>query len=277
MVLGDGDLHMVDVFPTPCRLEHPVGKTHGHDALDRLLAQKMVHPVELAFAALLEQLCVEVFRALQIVAEGLFDHHPAEHAVGFLEQPALAQAVRDDAEEPRRDRAIEYRAASVAELLGQVFVRVGLVEVRRNVLHFVRHPTPLFVVDLGSVELGGLVLGEILHRVRQRFFPALGVVLGVVEADDLEIVRQQTATREIVKRGHEQPLGEITSRAEDDQGTGGSLRGAGRAVVVGLWRCHVIYYNKSVCDGLSGFIPASEFPPTPVRSTLLRPRLRSSE
>ena len=36
---GHGDLHVVDVFGLPQRLEQYVGKAHGHQVLDRLLAQ----------------------------------------------------------------------------------------------------------------------------------------------------------------------------------------------------------------------------------------------
>ena len=45
--LGDGDLHVVDVVAVPQRLEDAVGKAQHHDVLDRLLAEEMVHPIDL--------------------------------------------------------------------------------------------------------------------------------------------------------------------------------------------------------------------------------------
>ena len=47
--LGDRDLHMVDVVAVPQRLEDAVGEAQHHDVLDRLLAEEMVHPIDLRF------------------------------------------------------------------------------------------------------------------------------------------------------------------------------------------------------------------------------------
>src|ERR1700761_8130841 len=44
--LGNGDLHMVDMVPIPDRLEEFIGEPNGHDALDRLLAEEMVDPID---------------------------------------------------------------------------------------------------------------------------------------------------------------------------------------------------------------------------------------
>ena len=72
------DLDVVDVLAPPRRLEHAVGETHGHDALDRLLAQEMVDAVELAFVALLEDARVERLGRGEVAAEGFFDDHAPE-------------------------------------------------------------------------------------------------------------------------------------------------------------------------------------------------------
>ena len=45
--LCHGDLHVVNVFAAPQRLENTVGKAHEHDVLHRLFAQKVVHAVNL--------------------------------------------------------------------------------------------------------------------------------------------------------------------------------------------------------------------------------------
>ena len=43
------DLHMVDVVAVPYRLEDPIGEAQHHDVLDILLAEKMIHPINLRF------------------------------------------------------------------------------------------------------------------------------------------------------------------------------------------------------------------------------------
>ncbi len=45
--LGRGDLDVVDVLAIPQRLEQAAGKAQRHDVLDRLLAEEMVHPIDL--------------------------------------------------------------------------------------------------------------------------------------------------------------------------------------------------------------------------------------
>ena len=45
--LGDVDLHVLDVFPVPDRLEEAVGETEGQDVVDRLLPQEVVDAEDL--------------------------------------------------------------------------------------------------------------------------------------------------------------------------------------------------------------------------------------
>ena len=57
--LGDGDLHVVDMVAVPQRLEDAVGEAQHHDVLDRLLAEEMVHPIDLVLVDDLENARVQ--------------------------------------------------------------------------------------------------------------------------------------------------------------------------------------------------------------------------
>ena len=46
-LLGDRDLHVVDVAPVPDRLEDAVGESEDQDVLHRLLAEVVIDPVDL--------------------------------------------------------------------------------------------------------------------------------------------------------------------------------------------------------------------------------------
>src|SRR5580698_1942356 len=71
--LRDGDLHLVDMVAIPDRLKEFVGETNGHDALDRLLAEEMVDPIDLLLVEDLQDPCVQGFGGFQTVPERLLD------------------------------------------------------------------------------------------------------------------------------------------------------------------------------------------------------------
>ena len=48
--LGDGDLHVIDIFVIPDRLEDRIGEAHHHQVLDGFFAEIMVDAVNLLFA-----------------------------------------------------------------------------------------------------------------------------------------------------------------------------------------------------------------------------------
>ena len=45
--LRHGDLHMIDPVAIPDRLKHPIGETERHNALNRVLSQKVIDPKDL--------------------------------------------------------------------------------------------------------------------------------------------------------------------------------------------------------------------------------------
>jgi hypothetical protein len=74
--LGQGDLDVGDALAPPQRLEQGVGKAQGHQVLHRGLAQVVVDAEGLALAEDRAHHAVDLPGAGQVVAQGLFEHHP---------------------------------------------------------------------------------------------------------------------------------------------------------------------------------------------------------
>ena len=64
---------MVDHLAVPDRLEDPVGEAQDEHVLDRLLAEVVVDPVDLALVEVRAQERVQLPRARRVVAERLLD------------------------------------------------------------------------------------------------------------------------------------------------------------------------------------------------------------
>ncbi len=88
--LGDSDLHVVDVFPVPQRLENGVGKAEDEDILDGLFAQIVIDAVNLIFLENPAQITVEFAGGVQVLAEGFFDDDPGI-AVAFVQPSATSE------------------------------------------------------------------------------------------------------------------------------------------------------------------------------------------
>ena len=74
---GVRDLHMVNVMAVPQGFQNHVGKAQHQQVLDRFLADVMIDPVYLLFFEARIEFVLQVAGRLQVVAEGLFDHHPS--------------------------------------------------------------------------------------------------------------------------------------------------------------------------------------------------------
>ena len=118
---GDRDLHMVDVVAVPDRLEDAVGKAQHHDVLDRLLAEEMIHPIDLRLRQHLEDPRIQRAGRGEIVAERLFDDDAAEAAVLFLRQPDGAELLDDRAEQLAGDGKIKDGIAAGLVLRRRLF------------------------------------------------------------------------------------------------------------------------------------------------------------
>ena len=109
------DLHTLDVLTVPDRLDKGVAETEEDQILHRVLAQIVV---DAKYIALIEgpvHDLVQRDRRFQVVAKGLFDHHPcAVRASGLL------QLLQHLAEETRRDRQVVDRVACAPALLSHL-------------------------------------------------------------------------------------------------------------------------------------------------------------
>src|SRR5437870_6016968 len=85
-------------------------------------------------------------------------------------------------------------------------------EITGEVIESLFHPLPNVLVDL--------VGGEFLYVVAEPLAKLFVVQLGARDANDCEIIRQQTAFIEIVESGNELALGQVSRRAEDDHDAG---------------------------------------------------------
>ena len=105
--LRSGDLDVVDVLAIPQRLEQAVGKAQRHDVLDRLLAEEMVHSIDLMLLQRLQDRGVERLGRGQVMPERLLDDDAPPLSVLFRDHVRRAEGGHDDAEEAvarRRDR-----------------------------------------------------------------------------------------------------------------------------------------------------------------------------
>ena len=111
-----GNLHVVDVIAVPDRLKDSVGKAEDQNVLHRLLAQVVVDAEDLALVEDRVHLVVQLARRIQIVAEGLFNHH-RRHALFRLRHALRAEVLDDAGKELRRGGQIEQPLAADALFL----------------------------------------------------------------------------------------------------------------------------------------------------------------
>ena len=185
--LRHGDLHVIDPVAVPDRLEQPIGEAERHDALDRVLAQKMIDAEDLVLVQRAQDAGIQLARRFEAVAERLLDHHAAPEprlavlVLVLIGELRLAELLHHGAEEAVGDREIEDDIALRAVglfCLGQcaanLLVQLGLGEVALDVGHFLREPLPCRVVDLVDVELRGGIADEAFQHVVKMVAPALG-------------------------------------------------------------------------------------------------------
>ena len=246
--LCHGDLHMVDVVAVPQRLKNSIGKTHEHDVLHGFLAQEMVHAVDLRLRQAVAQLGVERLRRGQVVAKGFFHHHAAPVIRRLSHQSGGTELVGDRAKKPRTHRQVKHHAVA------HPMAALELCQPRaQRLVGRWRGEVGLHVDDAGEQALqAGLVnrLAVVLVGGEGAYggFHMVAVLrvglLNPVQAHQRELRGQQAGARQVVERGHEQALGQVTTGTKDDHGGGGRLvavrRGGvfdvlGHVVSFGLW------------------------------------------
>ena len=111
--LRHGDLHVIDPVAVPDRFEQPIGETERHNALDRVLSQKVVDPEDLVLVQRAQDAGIQLARRVQAMAERLFDHHAAPElrlpvlVLTLIGQLRLAELLHHGTKEPVGDGEIE--------------------------------------------------------------------------------------------------------------------------------------------------------------------------
>ncbi len=93
------DLDVVDVLAIPQRLEQAVGKAQRHDVLDRLLAEEVVHSIDLLLLQRLQDRGVERLGRGQVMPEQALDDDAPPLFALFLDHVRRRRGGHDDAEE----------------------------------------------------------------------------------------------------------------------------------------------------------------------------------
>ena len=235
------------MLAVPQRLEQAIGEAQRHDVLHRLLAEEMVDPIDLVLLQRLQDLGIERLGRGEVVAERLFDHHPAPLAVCFRHQPGATEPGNRHGEETVGDGEVEEpvarRARGLVELRqmrAETAVGGGIVEVALQIAHAVGEPTPSGLVDMIHLELAAAPGDEFAHHVGEALAPFRGGLGGEVDADQLERLGQPLGRHQIVERRHDQPLGQVAGGAEDHHGARRRYRGLlgmGRALALILLSC----------------------------------------
>jgi len=214
-LLGDRDLHVVDVLLVEQRLEDAVREAHHEDVLDGLLAQVMIDAVDLRLLEHLGDRVVDHARALQIAADRLLDDDARDPALGRRHEPRARELLHGRREERRRNReVVDAVPVQAALVLDDVEPRAERRE-RLLAVHFggdeeerrgERLPGVRF--DRAPRELLDALLGEravvvVAHRL-------------AADADDRDAWRQDPVDVQVVERGQQLAAREIAAAAEDD-------------------------------------------------------------
>ena len=212
----DRDLHMVDMVAIPDRLEQSVGEAQHHDVLHRLLAEIMVDAENLVFFENAEQLLIERARGGEIGAERLLDDDAPPGAVVFARQAGFAEMAADRGKARRRRRQIKqpvaFRAAlalDAGKLLADLLVGRVVVGIALDIGDAAEQALDHALVDVARGEFRQ-AFGEIVGERFAREWTA-------GDADQGKCFRQQPGHGEIIERGHQQPVGEVARRAENNE------------------------------------------------------------
>ncbi|CAB4707859.1 unannotated protein [freshwater metagenome] len=210
---------MVDGLVGPQRLEQHIGEAQRGQVLHRLLAEVVVDPEDRLGVEDRVERAVELARRLEIVPEGLLDHHATPRAVARLRQSMLLQLLRDLPEGTGRDRQVEGVVAAGAAQLVELLDRAPelgegdvVVEGSRHEPEALRELLPDLLAELRA-RMG---LDRVVHDLGE-------VLVGPVaprEADQAEARRQQPAVGEVVDRRHDLLAREVAGDPEQHQAAG---------------------------------------------------------
>ena len=114
-------------------------------------------------------------------------------------------------------------------MLLQFFVQAVVVQVAFDIGDVTGQALPGVLIDLVDPAFAGCVADEALHHLVQAVAPRVGIQVGEIDTDQLEVFRQQAGGGEIVQRRHQQALRQVAGGTENDHGArAGRVRGAPR-------------------------------------------------
>ena len=74
---GNGDLNVINELRIPQWFKQHIAKPHSHQVLNRFFAQIVINAINLIFAEMFGQGCVQGTRGFQILAKGFFNNDAA--------------------------------------------------------------------------------------------------------------------------------------------------------------------------------------------------------
>ncbi len=210
------DLHVVDVVTIPNRLEQPICEPQHHDVLNRLFPEIVIDAIDLALVEHLKKFPVERLRRREIDSEWFLDDQPAPCPSFLASKTRLAKTAADRRECRRRRREIEEAvAAGVAGALDprqrllKSLVSRRIIGTAGDIADTTKQPAQDFIVDFADC-----IPAQPNFQLRAECLRSL---LGPRDADDRKGFRQQTSHREIVERGREKTMGEVSGGTENDE------------------------------------------------------------
>ncbi len=215
-VLGHGDLDVIDVMRNSRRVEQLVREAQREDVLDGFLAEVVIDPEDRMLREHLVDNGVELFRALQIVAERLLDDHSPPLVLGLVRETRARQLLAHHRERRRRNGQVERVVAVCTALLVQLTERVtkfveGLGVVERALYEPESFAQPL--PDIFAERRPGVRPDRVVHDLAE----VLVIPVAARETDEGEPGWQQPTVGEVVDRRHQLPASQIPGDAEDDQ------------------------------------------------------------
>ena len=202
---GNRDLDMVDILRVPQRLEQDIGETHGHQVLDRFLAQIMVDAIDLVFAEMPRQRGVQFARGRKVAAKGLFHHDPA---VG-IGDAVIGQSLGDIAEKRGGDREIEGMDRARAHPGLQFRPAAGAARIDGDIAQRCQKGGKLGLVFVRA--------DEFVDRRAHLGAEGLVVLLGARRADDPRRRGHLPRHEAPIQARHDLAPGKIAGRAKDHQ------------------------------------------------------------
>ena len=201
--LGHVDLHVVDEVAVPDGLEQAVGEAEGQDVLRRLLAQEMVDAEDLFLVEDLMQLMVELHRAGQVGAEGLFhDEARALHQAGLAQQPHRGQRGAR-----RHAQVVQASAFDAQALLGTRDRRA-----QRRCTRGQRHIVQMAGEAL-PVRIGQLAVEELVQRAARDAAEGLDIDVVQRHADDAA-AGDEAGRDQVVQAGQQLAPRQVAGGAE---------------------------------------------------------------